>query len=63
MNLKNFFFLDKIGKIIIYEEGLKSHLLLTFLNKAWFGFFNGISTFVGNLLPQPSMKKNCSDTI
>ena len=28
-----------------------------------FTLFHGISTFVGYLMPNPSLKKNCSDTI
>ena len=28
-----------------------------------FSLFNGISTFVGYLMPKPSFKKNSSDTI
>ena len=29
----------------------------------WFGWFNGISTFVGYLIPMPSFQKNSNGTI
>ena len=51
------------GAVAFHKTQIMCGLIYFFNGISTVSFFNGISTFMGYLMPKPSLKKNSSDAI